>query len=162
MLKISFSTSLTFSSNNRSSSCSFETYPLRLFIMRSPNIFPTPLISFETITYATRERSTDFILFRFKSPMGKDTCSFTAAIEWNKLPVSLKLIEADTNCKQAIKKWRANNLSYRDNAQIKSVLSFYMLKGILYLCLYLSVLPDFASPYPPEDNNGNKPAGFIV
>lgn len=55
-----------------------------------------------------QEAAQQISFFTISSTMGTNTFLYMAAIEWNKLPVSRNLIEAEKNFKQAMKKWLGN------------------------------------------------------
>ena len=57
--------------------------------------------------YSTRRGRTDFILPKFSTEMGTNTFLFTAASEWNKLPVALKILE-EGSFRRATKNWLAS------------------------------------------------------
>lgn len=61
--------------------------------------------------YATRRGSTDFILPKFSTVMGTNTFLFTAASEWNKLPVALKSLEEEGSFRRATKNWLASEMA---------------------------------------------------
>ena len=65
----------------------------------------------DTHRHYTRGSPTDFKPCHFSSNIGKSSFLYSAAVQWNALPSSLKLISPTENFKIALKRWLAENMS---------------------------------------------------
>ena len=59
--------------------------------------------------YSTRGSSTDFIPYKFKSMMGKESFLYSAAKQWNSLPKQIKTLPSLATFKKQVKKWLLDN-----------------------------------------------------
>lgn len=59
-------------------------------------------------SYSTRASATDIVPCRFKSCSGQNTFLYMAAVEWNRLPVEIKLSKSDHCFNRACGEWLLN------------------------------------------------------
>ena len=59
-------------------------------------------------SYSTRGSATDIVPCRFKTCSGQNTFLYMAAMEWNKLPVGIKLSQSDCCFNRACGEWLLN------------------------------------------------------